>query len=109
MPMGAWPAGNKQKHHLVWPTGPNNSALTQRAWFNMAISGTEIPVHGHVYFIGRDESSGTRKPMWLLDEDFTLIPNVVFGWQCPDNTDQIHVLVDSPDSEVAWALELLAK
>lgn len=109
MPAAQIPAGKNQWLFLPWPSGPDNSIVTQKAWLNLITGGVGAHAVGHVWFIGQDNSGGTPTPTYLHEEDFTLAKDVFKGWECPANTASITVFISETTNPVGWALELLAK
>lgn len=95
---------------IMWPSGPDNSAITQKTWYSIvAPFPWNATNKGHVYFMGLDTSVTPSQSVTLHDEDFTLSGNVPKVWEVPANTSHIVTALDHPDQEVGWALEILAK
>lgn len=108
MPQGFFPAENDQVYPIVWPCGPDNSIITDHAWFHLAVGGVDNHAEGHVWFLGVDTSRPERQPSWLHDEDFRLQANTVASWPCPDDTALIVVHVHETTVRIGYALELQA-
>lgn len=106
MPMGAWPAATSEDfHHLTWPCGPDNSLITQAAWFSLSVGGSNSSANGHVWFM----SSNNGQTAYLHDEDWQIGADQRKYWGCPAGTDMISVSIAKATNEVAWSLELQAK
>lgn len=109
MPNGSIEAGKNKWRGIPWPTGPTNSAIVKQGFFNLVTVGQGAHATGHIWFIGVDDSGGTRKPTYLHDEDFDLAKDVFIGWECPEGTAVVSVFVQDSVNPVDWALELIAK
>lgn len=109
MGMGWFPAGTNDFYHLVFPTGPDNSSLSQWGVFSLATGGANSAADLHVWFIGTANAANGTGPQYLQEFDVTLTPDARHEWRCPDNTDQISVMVKNAPARVGWCLELKAK
>lgn len=109
MGMGAWPAGTNQFHFLCFPTGPDNSLIADFAYFSLATGGPNGSADCHVWFTTTDASQNPPTGKDLDSVDVSLSEGVRWYMRCPDNTDQIAVLIRSSTNELSWALEVKAK
>jgi hypothetical protein len=109
MPRGTFPASDNHFHPINWPCGPDNSAITQEAWFSMLGGGANFDCTGEIYFTASKPDGKGHNYTILHQEHFDLEQNVAKGWHLPANTDGIFVNIDTATQEVSWALELRAK
>lgn len=109
MGMGAWPAGTNQYHQLVFPCGPDNSGIVQAGWLSFATGGGGATADIHVWFTTTDNIDSNPTGRDLDSVDVSLEEGKRWYMRCPNNTDQIGVMIRSATNEVAWCLELLAK
>lgn len=109
MPSGQWAPNPGAEHHIMWPCGPNNSAITREAWLNLATGGAGSHAKVRVWCIRNIAAPPDYQPTYPVDQVWDLKSDTPHGIRVPDNTDQIHVQILEATHEIGWALEAVAK
>lgn len=99
-------------HQIFWPSDPNVSAITAKAWFTLSKGWDNAtnPVSGTVFFIG---TASDRSPTYLGSgagngTTFTLAQDREFTTELPAGCKKISVRLDPHDHAIGWAIEAKA-